>query len=725
MADERGYQDGALPSLRYLYMKIRTTLAAAAAWFLVLSAATACNDAQQTTEDEPADAGDAAVDVAAADTDVGETDGAPITIDVNIVACDDEDGLSPNHSGDEAYLVDSGFLRQDGLHICADTDDWFLVEGSEGQRITARIEFADRVGDLDLYLLPAAGDHSLESAVAVSGSREDVEELVFDVPADRAYLVRVNSFEGASGAYDLFIAVSCGDAVDCADGFRCSYIEGHCVDDEAPICGDDALEPNDGIESATPIEPASDGFAYLHGLSVCEEDDDYFVLELDAPSSVYAELAFDAGNDLDLRIFDTEGREVAQAATEEGNPELLEWPVVAAGTYIFVVDHFVTELGNDVGYNLTVEVVPESCDSNGDCGSVAGRQLCEDGACVAFQPVELSAPGGPCDDASDCDGGLACYENAPGFDDNFCTAQCGADGDCRLFESGYCLVFWHDGICFPACSDDTDCPAYYACQDDGRCDLDPCRVDGDCDEGQLCRYTERQGRGFCTAAEFAECRSDDTSEENDVPGEASTLGSDADLVDDLAICDVDDDWFELEISEPGSRLNVDVAWDSTADLDVFVFDELGRLLAAATSADRNPEQVDVRFLDAGVYRIRVNQFPGERDLSTAYSLSFDVVSESCTVDGEECLDLMPLRVVCDEDGGGGCRHLDGDGTVDLGGLCDSDDDCVDTADVCWAFEPATARRNICTIGCENDGDCASVPGTACERVGRGFAACLP
>jgi len=120
----------------------------------------------------------------------------------------------------------------------------------------------------------------------------------------------------------------------------------------------------------------------------------------------------------------------------------------------------------------------------------------------------------------------------------------------------------------------------------------------------------------------------------------------------------------------------------------------------------------------------VNQFPGQRDRVTEYSLSISTEPQACTVEGEECLDVVPLRTICDEESGA-CVQLEGDGAIELGEVCDSADDCTEDAEFCWVFEPASEGNNICTHRCAGQVDCDDVPDTSCMSFGGGFAACLP
>ena len=667
--------------------------------------------------DEPPENEDAGADVPT--TDVEDDSGEPdaITIDdIRIVACDKEDTLSPNQDASTATDANAGLEAED-LYICADAPDWFRVDGRAGQSLSVTIDFANRVGDLDLYLVSESAT-ATDDAIAESNGEDDTESFTTVLPADGTYFVIVEGWEGAVGVYDIEIVPSCGSDADCPDGYACSFIDQACIEMLDPICGIDDNEPNDFPSEATPIDLADDGFAFEHGFRVCEEDDDYYVLELTENSSFSLELLFDDGFDLDLYVFSPEGMLLGSADSDTENPEFFLWDFAPAGTYILGVDHFVTQLGNDVTYNLTIEVQPGSCESNNDC-TQAGRSLCEGGACVPFVVDPPNDAGGLCDDDSDCLGDLGCYQGNAGLDDNFCTGGCRNDGDCSMFANGQCIGN-RNGICFDACETDLDCPRLYACIDGGRCDLVDCALDEDCDDGQRCLRSEQQNRGLCTSVEIPLCREDDELETNDTQSEASPIDGNYEGL----ICDLNDDWFSFEVAEDGTELTASVSFDEGTDIDVYIFDAAGNTVGAGTDGDANPERAEAPYLSAGTYAVRVNQFPGQRDRVTEYSLSISTEPQACTVEGEECLDVVPLRTICDEESGA-CVQLEGDGAIELGEVCDSADDCTEDAEFCWVFEPASEGNNICTHRCAGQVDCDDVPDTSCMSFGGGFAACLP
>lgn len=683
-----------------------------AAACLLLGAAAACND--DASGEGEATSLDVSIVEDAAGSDASADAGG---IDIRVVNCDGEDDLSPNHTAEQALLIESGGLEREGLHICAGFDDWFAIDAGVDQRLSVSIDIGRDTGDLDVFLFREGGALDLDAALASGATLESTEAFSYEVDQDGRYLIYVQSFDRAEGDYDLAVARSCRDADDCGEGAVCSYLEQACVPDEAADCGDDSSEPNNGPGQATPIAFGSDGFGFAAGGAVCDGDADYFAVELAEGGSLTAELQWNDPANLDLFLFDSAGRVVGQSAADGGSSEFINGAFLEPGTYVAVVAVTASPAGGNSFYDLTFSRSVGACESDADCGSVGGRQLCEDGACVSFEPDAPGEAGAPCDNGADCVEGLGCYQGVGGFGDNFCTQTCQSDFDCSFFGvSGQCLFTGQSAVCAGACESDADCPTYYSCNG-GTCDVRECLADADCDEGQLCRRTEQQNNGFCTSTPFPACFGDDAFEPNDTNGQAAEMGDRVEAV----VCDENDDWFAYEVEEDGSRLLAETRFSQGADLDVYVFDDQGRLVGQAAGED-NPEVASIRYLAAGTYYVRVNQFPLERDTLTNYEVEAETNPDACESDND-CLPLQPLRIECDEDAGA-CRFLEGDGEVPLGGFCDSTDDCVSAAEFCWSFEPATEGRNICTRQCGSQADCDDVPDTECVQFGRGFAACV-
>jgi hypothetical protein len=690
-------------------------------------ASAGCND-DRATEPGNTDVGETGEDTGTVevgdDTSVDAEEDERITLDVGPSSCPEEDEFSPNHELASAYRIEGGSLRASDLFVCEGYDDWFIIPARANRAIRAQISFVNDVGDLDLFLL-APGQSDPTQAVAQAATEADLEALRYVPTVDGDYVLFVDGFEDASGSYDLTVVLQCTADSDCDAGQRCSLVEGACVADVEPACGFDDGEPNNSLSEAETLT-LSAGRVRLSGRNVCEEDDDYFKLVLSEPSTVRVELNHDIGEDLTLTVFNEAGvLEARGTAPADSNVETLLAPLLPAGTHFIAVDDAVIGLGLDVGYDLTVEVESDGCTTDVDCGTVPGRQLCVDGGCVGFTPEGEPEPGSLCDDDTDCPSGLFCYAGGPGISDNHCTQQCEDDARCEDYEGGYCLFLGgRTAVCMDTCTQDSDCPTVYSCNaGNGQCELVSCGVDSDCEGEQICRRSEQQDLGFCTENRPFSCRDSDTFEPNDDTSSATVL--DGTTVRGATICNVDEDWYRVTVAEDGTRLEATVDFEEGVDIDVFVYDLAGRTVGQGSEPTSVPEQAVARYLAAGDYLIRVNQFPGDVDRLTTYELSIETRTDRCSDEGQECLALTPLRIVCDVEGGGACNFLEGNGEVAPGGFCDSDNDCAEPAEFCWAFESATEGRNICTRQCGNNTDCDEFTGTVCTPVGRRFSACLP
>ena len=278
------------------------------------------------------------------------------------------------------------------------------------------------------------------------------------------------------------------------------------------------------------------------------------------------------------------------------------------------------------------------------------------------------------------------------------------------------------GFCHPDCTTDAECPFPYQCLDNA-CQPVACQLDAECLDGRVCRRSESSGLGYCTVPSPG-CLRDDGSEENDTQSTATELEPRQRIVNSVTICDVEDDWYRVPVAA-GSQVEVSASWSGDADLDLFAFDEGGGVMAAATEFTPGSEVLQVRYTPGPYFWLRVNQVPFWRDFTTDYSFEISTTAGACTAAGEECLTLAPLRIDCDE-ASGACVFLQGHGEVPLGGLCDSTDDCSPDAEFCWSFQSAMDRRNICTVQCAGDSDCAGIAGATCQAPGGGgFQVCLP
>lgn len=638
--------------------------------------------------------------------------------------CGNEDDLAPNQSRDDATTAEAGFLRDD-LFLCPETEDWFRLDLAAGQALQVQMLVDPPETNLDVAITDAAG-----MPLAVGDAANGEESVDFRAPEDGTYYVRVYGAEDEAAFYALAFQSNCTMDADCGETGICDRLRGGCLPHEPAACGQDMFEPNDRDDAATGIAPPSQTEA-----SLCGADRDWFAFAAEDGDSFDVLLGFEPGEDLDMFVVDAATGVTVAAATGDArfNPERLDLSFLPAGRYLVGVTLFVPEGEPDrsVDYRLQIAARSGQCAIDRDCQN-DGLPICDDGICRAVEGDGTAGPGERCGSDRNCGGEApACYTGGAGGHDNFCTGQCGDDGDCAAYGRGASCepVRRNLAICIPGCGGDDDCSTFRTCVE-GVCELrGECRVDGDCDDGDVCLSTDFGN--FCSLPPPPpQCGGDMGFEPNERSGVATVVELDADgsaSVEGLHICDGDDDWFRITVPEDKAAwlLTVAVEFREGVDIDLYLLDSAGNLVGASTSPDQTTEAIEARYIAPGDYLARVDQFASDALEDTEYSFSVSLVDneDACTPEGNECGGTDPIRASCNADSGA-CEALNGDGAVELGGLCDSDDDCVGNADVCWIFEGGAQGWNICTVGCQSEDDCDAVPGTTCTPFQQ-FAVCLP
>ena len=112
-------------------------------------------------------------------------------------ACRDDD-FEDNDDRDAPTEVAAGLYED--LQICADDEDWYLINVCEGGRLTVEVQFIDVDGDLDLALLGDAG-FNLASATSVT----DDERVTWLRRRQRS--VCGCGFNGQESNYSMRIAI--------------------------------------------------------------------------------------------------------------------------------------------------------------------------------------------------------------------------------------------------------------------------------------------------------------------------------------------------------------------------------------------------------------------------------------------------------------------------------------------------------------------------------------
>ncbi|MEL6179174.1 MAG: hypothetical protein AAFS10_09475, partial [Myxococcota bacterium] len=238
-----------------------------------------------------------------------------------------------------------------------------------------------------------------------------------------------------------------------------------------------------------------------------------------------------------------------------------------------------------------------------------------------------------------------------------------------------------------------------------------CLLDGDCGAGLFC---DRRTLSCGTYAE-PECGRDEDLDPNGSFGDAEALDltipggemrASVDLEDRVS-CASDDDWFAMDIEDTDS-LSVRATPDGITHLfGVFLINSTGQVvgqnlrkpLRAGTAVS-----VNASHLPGGRYYALVMSDPEEGatgDMGYTFETTLNRIGP-CS-DNFNCSAPRPF---CQ---GGLCVGLEGNGSVELAGQCDSIDDCVPKADVCFT-EPANPQSWFCTVECTTDDACASFDG---------------
>lgn len=149
-------------------------------------------------------------------------------------------------------------------------------------------------------------------------------------------------------------------------------------------CLDDALEPNDTQLAATPL---TDGVVVAG--SVCRNDD-WFEIPAEEGESVTAVLDFvDADGDLDLRLFDPNGTQVASSESTTADTESLVSTASLSGLYRLQV-YSPDDTQNDYSVSL-VAACPTGPWSAGDTASLNFAIGCFNSAPAGSHVIDLTA----------------------------------------------------------------------------------------------------------------------------------------------------------------------------------------------------------------------------------------------------------------------------------------------------------------------------------------------
>ena len=242
--------------------------------------------------------------------------GTPYTLFVepqNTQMCQGTDAFEPNNTVGAAVLVPPQNVSG---QVCGPDEDWFRTQGAAGDQVTAVVR---AMGPVELTL------HSSNGTLLATATPEPNGGFLAVLPnAPADVRARVRSPSLVDVAYQLLLTRS------------------------SVMCPADAFEPNDTLQSASPLPNQADINA-----NICPMDTDHYAIDLVIPSRLTVDM-FPAANsgDLDLELLDSNGMQLDVSQASQGAEHiLLDLP---AGRYVAHVYGWPPGGDTTGDYNLTV-----------------------------------------------------------------------------------------------------------------------------------------------------------------------------------------------------------------------------------------------------------------------------------------------------------------------------------------------------------------------------------
>jgi hypothetical protein len=352
-------------------------------------------------------------------------------------------------------------VEGDGRFFCVDG----ACDGIEGDGQIALGEFCDSNDD-------CAGDDSFcftdaNTAAGFICTTECRVDANCDALGEGAYCAANGSCATPCGSDDVCDADSqclpsgkcdtCGGDADCAerDGQACLVptfgAGGLCGDVVGVLCGADDNEPNNSSGTATAITLVDGAFA-AEGLGLCNDDRDFFVVELAEPGNLTVSMTYDSGADVDIWIVpEGQNTEIAIGISEATDGEEAIGRFLPAGRYSVWIVQFPGDADIDTTYDMSVAFEAAPCTEDADCLATDVRRLtCDAGGCIGFEGNGEVEPGGTCDTTDDCSLDAAlCAQGTPEDSFNLCTIQCFEGADCADLDGTTCVDQGLFALCLP------------------------------------------------------------------------------------------------------------------------------------------------------------------------------------------------------------------------------------------------------------------------------------
>jgi len=189
--------------------------------------------------------------------------------------------------------------------------DWYVINAVTDNRILIDLTFTHADGNIQLAFFDdggLVGDPTVPGPVrANSTSNSDHEFIDNDIPANGTYYIRVSG--GAGG--------------DQGNSYTLTWTQ---------LPGsDDGFEENDSNVAAAAITELTVNFG-------SQSDEDWYSIDAAADGTrLLVSLRFNFGNDLDLKLYDVGGTELASSTNGVGVNESIDYTAVTMGTYHLLV----------------------------------------------------------------------------------------------------------------------------------------------------------------------------------------------------------------------------------------------------------------------------------------------------------------------------------------------------------------------------------------------------
>ncbi len=253
---------------------------------------------------------------------------------VDPVGC--EDGFEDNDELAAAASLAPGDFE--ALTLCDGDDDFYVLPLLAGDYITVDVAFEHAEGDVDVRILDLA-----EESLAFSTSVSDDESAGVLIEQDGDYFVRVYLYNDAGEVgQDYSLSVDVGDAPE---------------EPEEPEEPPAQPCPDDGFGGTDEMNPAAIGAGTWEALMVCQDEDDWFAVDVAAGQSLTVDLFFaDDEGDVDLRVTDPDGATTQSLSVSDDESVTID-PTVA-GTHLIRVNLYSdagTVWGNEYDLAVTVQ----------------------------------------------------------------------------------------------------------------------------------------------------------------------------------------------------------------------------------------------------------------------------------------------------------------------------------------------------------------------------------